>query len=74
MATLTIRNLPDDTIERLKEVAEARGVSMEQEVRDLLEQRYAPRAEVAGRIRARWERLPKTAAADVKAWREQGRR
>ncbi|MFZ9890022.1 MAG: FitA-like ribbon-helix-helix domain-containing protein [Myxococcota bacterium] len=74
MATLTIRNLPDDTIDRLKEIAEARGVSMEQEVRDLLEQRYAPRTEVARRIRARWDRLPRTSAANVRSWRDQGRR
>lgn len=74
MATLTIRNLPDDTIDRLKEVAEARGVSMEQEVRDLLEERYAPRAEVVRRIRDRWDRLPRTSASEVRSWRDHGRR
>lgn len=36
MGTLTIRNLDDDVKQRLRERAAARGVSMEQEARDLI--------------------------------------
>ena len=36
MATLTIRNLDDDVRQKLRQRAAERGVSMEQEVRDVL--------------------------------------
>ena len=36
MSTLTIRNLDDDTKQKLRERAAARGVSMEQEARSIL--------------------------------------
>lgn len=36
MGTLTIRNLDDDVKQELRERAAARGVSMEQEARDLI--------------------------------------
>ena len=74
MATLTIRNLPDDVVERIKKTATIRGVSMEQEVRDVLETRFAPRAQVIERMRERWNRLPKTRAKSVQEWRTKGRR
>lgn len=73
MATLTIRNLSEDTVERLKVAAEASGRSMEQEVRDLLESRYGPRSEIIKRIQARWDQSPEVAAADVEGWRTTGR-
>ncbi|HHM04815.1 MAG TPA: hypothetical protein ENJ19_03620 [Gammaproteobacteria bacterium] len=74
MATVTIRNLPDDLVERIKLSARSHGCSMEQEVRLLLQARYAERSEIAKRARERWERLPKTSAAEVRRWRETGRR
>jgi antitoxin FitA len=36
MARLTVRNLDDSTMKRLRERGAARGVSMEQEARDIL--------------------------------------
>jgi plasmid stability protein len=43
MATLTIRNLRDEVVKRLKEAAKRKGKPMEQEVRELLESRYKSR-------------------------------
>ena len=74
MATITVRDLQEDLVERLKEAAAAHGRSMEQEVRELLESRYAPRHEVISRLKSRWSDLPKTSAKDVKGWRETGRK
>jgi plasmid stability protein len=74
MATLTIRNLPDEVVDRIKTAATHQGRSMEQEVRDVLLRRYASRNEVVRRIRQRWEGLPATAASDVKRWRKANRR
>ena len=74
MATLTIRNLPDEVVDRIKTAATHQGRSMEQEVRDVLLRRYASRNEVVRRIRQRWEELPATAASDVKRWRKANRR
>jgi len=73
MATLTIRNIPDDLIGRVKESAASHGRSMEQELRDLLQTRYAPRSEVLQRIRSRWKDLPGTDAQEAAAWMEEGR-
>ena len=73
MATLTIRRVPDTVVERLKAVARSKGHSMEQEVRELLEERYATRAEVLERIKKRWGTLPPISKAEVDAWRNIGR-
>ena len=73
MATLTIRHVPEAIIERLKDTARRKGHSMEQEVRELLAMRYAARAEITARIRQRWDTLPSTSEADVRAWRQTGR-
>ena len=73
MGAITIRNLPDELVDRLKEAAQAHNRSMEQEVRELLEQRYAPKGEVLSRMRERWEELPDTDSEEVALWREEGR-
>lgn len=73
MTTLTIRNLPDDLIERLKEAAAHNGRSMEQEVRDLLARRYASRDAVVQRMRHRWPVLPAPTAQQVEQWIDHGR-
>lgn len=73
MATITIRELPDDLLRRLKASAKAHGRSMEQEVRELLAQRYAPRSEILDRIRERWDELPETDAEEAARWRAHGR-
>ena len=69
MATLTIRNLPEDVVDRLKASAQRKGLSMEQEVREILLKRYAARATVLDRVRNRWEKLPATSAEEVQTWR-----
>ena len=74
MATLTIRNLTETMVTRIKARARRRGVSMEQEVRDLLESRYAPRDQVLARVRERWDELPPASAREIDRWREIGRR
>ena len=73
MATLTIRSLSEELVERLKLAAARSGRSMEQEVRQLLEQRYASRGEVLQRVEERWRRLPKATAAEIAAWVAEGR-
>ena len=73
MPTLTIRNLPDDLIERLKAAAERSGRSMEEEVRELLRGKYAARAAIARRIRERWSELPVTSSGEARKWRDTGR-
>lgn len=74
MPTLTIRNLPDDVVKRIKTLAATKGHSMEQEVRELLEIRYAPRCEVINCIRHRWPTLPETTSEEADGWRAVGRR
>jgi hypothetical protein len=68
VASLTIRSIPDEIVERIREVARERGRSMEQEVRDLLQERYADRSTVLQRMRDRWSRMPESSVAEVDAW------
>ena len=73
MATLTIRNLPDELIERLKASAKAGNRSMEQEVRELLEARYQQKSDLIKAIKSSWKELPETSAKDMDSWRYEGR-
>ena len=73
MATITIRNLPEATVERLKAAAERNCRSMEQELRDLIQERYMSKADAVRRIRDRWPETPETTADEVKRWRGNGR-
>lgn len=73
MATITIRNVPDELVNRIKRLAEQKGISMEQEVRDLLQSRYVQRSEVIKRIRQRSRTLPPQEASQLQDWKEQGR-
>ncbi len=73
MATLTIRNLPDELVERLKEAAAREGRSMEQEVRDLLQRRYAARRDVLARVEERWQQYPKASREEIASWIAEGR-
>lgn len=73
MATLTIRNLPDEVVGHIKEAARAHGQSMEQEVRQVLARRYGDNAAVIERVRQRWPELPTTEAEEIARWRETGR-
>lgn len=73
MATVTIRNLPDEVVAHIKEAAREHGRSMEQEVREALQRRYGDRAATLQRIRQRWPEFPDTAADEVDGWRNNGR-
>ncbi|MEO0374938.1 MAG: hypothetical protein AAF329_10005 [Cyanobacteria bacterium P01_A01_bin.17] len=61
-------------MQRIKTRAAANKRSMEQEVRQLLETRYASRKVVVDRICERWSTLPETVSDEVDQWRETGRR
>lgn len=74
MPTLTIRKVPRAVVERLRKSAVQSGRSMEQEVRDLLEQRYARREDLVKAIRRSWHDLPPSSAKEVARWIETGRR
>lgn len=73
MATVTIRNLPDSVVQRIKQIASNKGHSMEQEVRELLENQYAEKAAILDEIRQSWKTLPVTTEEEVNAWKEEGR-
>lgn len=73
VATITIRNVPDEVVDRIKHLAGQKGVSMEQEIRDLLQCRYEQRGAVLDRIRQRWEALPIQSVEPMQDWKEQGR-
>ncbi|WP_252180040.1 ribbon-helix-helix protein, CopG family [Endozoicomonas sp. 4G] len=73
MATLTIRNLPDELVERLKLKAKAANRSMEQEVRELLETHYPKKLDTLERIRNRWSQLPEIHHEEMNEWRNEGR-
>ncbi len=65
MANLTIRNLDDAVVERLKKRAKANNRSLEAEVRDLLERSVGPMSRdefisLARRIRAMTPNVPQT--------------
>ena len=68
MATLTIRNVPDEVVARLKKVAANKGHSMEQELRELLKTRYPTRAEVLDRVEENWKNLPPVSAEEIDQW------
>jgi plasmid stability protein len=74
MPTLTIRKVPRAVIARVKSVAERSGRSMEQEVRELLERRYARRQDILKAIRTSWRALPPSSAKEVARWIDTGRR
>lgn len=73
MATLTIRNLSDDLINRLKASAKANNRSMEQEVREFLETRYQQKSRLISAIKESWDELPETSAQTMDSWKNEGR-
>jgi plasmid stability protein len=73
-ATLTIRNVPMRIVRGLKSLAKRRGRSMEQEVRDLLEEHVAERSSVLRQIEASWEQQSRRpSAAEIDSWITAGR-
>jgi plasmid stability protein len=73
-ATLTIRNVPARVVRGLKALARRRNQSMEQEVRDILEEYVAERASILKQIEASWTRQTRRPTADeIDAWISAGR-
>ena len=73
MATITVRNLPDDVVGRLKEAAARNRRSMEQEVRELITLHYGSRADLLQSIRESWADAHAPSAADIERWIGEGR-
>jgi plasmid stability protein len=74
-ATLTIRNVPLRVVRTLKSIAKRRHRSMEQEVRDLLEEYVGERAAVLSQIEGSWQtQARRPSAAEVEKWISVGRR
>ena len=74
MATLTIRNVPTRIVRGLKALAKRRNTSMEQEVRELLEEHVAERASVLRQIESSWSRQKRQpTATEIDGWINAGR-
>jgi plasmid stability protein len=56
MATITVRNLEDETVERLKRQAEANRRSLEAEVRTILAQAVKPTLEECRKQLEQWQK------------------
>ena len=75
MATVTIRNVPDEVLARLKELARANHRSMEEELRRLLAERAMDRMSVLEQIEAAYGRQRRPTQADeVDRWIRESRR
>lgn len=73
MAQMLIRKIPENVAELIKQAARNKGISAEQEVRELLEKNYRSKESILDDVRARWKQLPPTSATDINAWIEEGR-
>ena len=74
MATLTIRDVPARVVRGLKALAKRRNTSMEQEVRELLEEHVTERAAVLGQIESSWARQSRRPTAEeIDRWINAGR-
>jgi antitoxin FitA len=62
--TITVRKLPADVVQRIKQVAAQKGLSMEEEVRETLVQRYMTKAMILERWRQRSARAPRQATIE----------
>jgi len=74
LATLTIRNVPPRVVQSLKSLARRHGRSMEQEVREVIEEHVTEREAVLAQIEASWgKQRRRPTAAEVDRWLEAGR-
>jgi len=74
MATLTIRNVPTRVVRGLKALAKRRNTSMEQEVREMLEDHVAERSSVLRQIEDSWSRQQRRPTAEeIDRWIAAGR-
>jgi plasmid stability protein len=75
MPTLTIRNVPARIVKSLKARARTRRRSMEQELRELLEEQFPERLSVFAQIEAGWEKQTRRPSArEIESWIKAGRR
>src|SRR5438067_10907305 len=73
-ATLTIRDVPARVVKSLKRLASRQNKSMEQQVRDILEQHVAERDSVLKQIEASWARQSRRPESnEIDAWITGGR-
>ena len=74
MATLTIRNVPDETVNALKEMAKRNGRSMEEELRRLISAQVMDRLSVMRQIEESWKKhkMP-TTKEEVDRWIRESR-
>jgi plasmid stability protein len=73
-ATLTIRNVPLRVVRSLKSLAKRRRHSMEQEVRELLEEYVGERTAVLQQIEASWQaQSRRPSASEIEKWMKTGR-
>ena len=74
MATLTIRNIDDKVVRSLKSLAERNQRSMEQEIRDILEEQVGDRLSAVRQIEESWARQSRRPKAkEVDSWIRAGR-
>jgi plasmid stability protein len=74
MPTLTIRNVPPRVVQSLKSLAHQHGRSMEQEVREVIEDHVTEREAVLAQIEASWgDERRRPTAAEVNRWLDTGR-
>jgi len=74
MANLTIRNVPPRVVKSLKSLARRNRRSMEQEVRELLEESVGDRLSVLEQLEAAWEEQSRRpTATEVETWIRAGR-
>ena len=74
MATLTIRNVPVRVVRSLKFLAQRNERSMEQEIREMLEEHAADRISALAQIEKSWKRQSRRPrAAEVDRWIRAGR-
>lgn len=75
MATLTIRSVPPRIVRSLKKMARQNRRSMEREVRELLEERFADRSAILQKIEASWSMQPRRPTPkQLDQWIQAGRR
>ena len=74
MATLTIRNVPDETVNALKEMAKRNGRSMEEELRRLISAQVMDRLSVMRQIEESWKKQKRpTTKEEVDRWIRESR-
>jgi plasmid stability protein len=75
VATLTIRNVPARVVRNLKALATRQGKSMEQQVRDLLEEHAGDRSAVLEQIEASWNKQARRpSGGEIDDWIATGRK